>query len=123
MKNPVINISETNLSGRDLEIAKKLLGRGGRLRSTKPKNDGEAAYLWRMVAFQVSTNPQHWCMPVTAEYDLPEEYWDRNDIHGAAKRRQERIKELKEIEDAIMKTIPKNEWHGINRWGKAFGAF
>ena len=121
MKNPIIDISKLNLSGRDLEIAKKLLGRGSRLRTSKPKDDGEAAYVWRMVAFQCSTNPQHWCMPMTADFDMPEEYWDRNDIHGAAKKRRARTEELKKIEDAIMENIPKSEWHGVRRWARALG--
>ncbi len=43
----------------------------GRLCSSKPK-DGAAAYVWRHVAFSLSTNPQHHCMPVTADFGITE---------------------------------------------------
>jgi hypothetical protein len=119
MKNPIIDLSKTDLTGRDLEIAKKVLGRSNRLRSSKPKDDGEAAYVWRMCAFLISTNRQHWSMPVTADFDLPYPYWDRDDVHGAAEKRRARCAELKKIEDAIVNTVPKEEWHGVRRWARA----
>jgi hypothetical protein len=129
-----IDFSKINLTGRDLEIAKACIGRDGGLRSSKPK-DGEAAYVWRMVAFSLSNNRKHWCMPVTAEFDLPEQYWapdakfrlehgieayetERSNRHEA---RRARVKELKAIEDAIINSVPRQEWYGVRRWAKAFG--
>ena len=103
----------------------KIVGRGGRLRASKPpvsKDDptsGEAAYVWRMVAFQVSPNGKHHCMPCTADFDLPTIYWDRTDP-SSHDRRRARIKELDAVVDAIVNTVPKNEWHGIRRWSRAF---
>jgi|GEM_PF-4563203 len=46
-----------------------ITSKNGELRSTKPK-DGNAAYVWRMVAFSLSTNPRHRCMPVTADFGV-----------------------------------------------------
>lgn len=90
----------------------------GHLRSTKPK-DGEAAYVWRMVAFNVSPNRQHQCMPMTADFDMPDHYWGDD---GAAKRRRARCKELDVLVDALVKAVPKEQWHGVRRWGHALGA-
>ena len=94
------------------------------VRATKPKvkddepTSGKAAYVWRMVAFMVSTNPQHHCMPMTADFDLP-----AFDTNGKWKHQiaQPMSKELKRVEDAILDAIPKTQWHGAIRWGRAFG--
>lgn len=73
----MLNINPANLS----ETAKFYLAaitNKGKLRASKPK-DGVAAYVWRMVAFSLSTNPQHHCMPMTADFGITEksipEYW------------------------------------------------
>jgi hypothetical protein len=52
-----------------------LTNKQGNLRATKP-NDGNAAYVWRMVAFSLSTNPRHHCMPMTADFgvSVPDDY-------------------------------------------------
>lgn len=72
---------------------------------------GEAAYVWRMVAFQVSKNHQHQCMPVMAD-----SYLD-----GNSQERRERIKELDALVKKIVDCVPMNQWHGVKRWGQAFG--
>ena len=41
---------------------------GYRMRSDATQ--GRVAYVWRMVAFQISPNPKHQCMPCTAEFGL-----------------------------------------------------
>lgn len=130
-------------------------GKTGQIRATKPK-DGRAAYIWRMVVFQVSTNPQHHSMPMTADFGiLPEHYahrtetyqprlqtegdreaiarWDAEPggresgrtwtmMNRSAKEKAYIRDELDPIVDAIVNQIPKNEWHGIRRWGQALGA-
>lgn len=128
-KMPVIDLSKTDLAGRDLEIAQACLNKG-RLRSTKPK-DGEAAYVWRMVAFMISPNRTHQCMPMTADFDMPKEYWGpvpsvRDEayyeaVSAAAERRRARCKELDKIVDKMVDTVDKNQWHGVHTWGRAFG--
>jgi len=52
-----------------------MITKDGKLRASKPK-DGNAAYIWRMVAFSVSTNPKHHCMPMTADFGvhIPDDY-------------------------------------------------
>lgn len=75
-------------------------------------DDAKVAYVWRMVVFQVGTKPAHHCMPVTADWDLP--------LEDHAQRR-ELSKELDAIADRIVNLIPRNEWHGIIRWGNAMG--
>jgi DNA-binding PucR family transcriptional regulator len=67
-----------------------------------------------MVAFQVSTNSQHQCMPVMAEFDLPGiEHDERRAI----------MLEMDELVKKIVDNIPVSEWHGIARWAKALGYY
>lgn len=83
-----------------------------RLRASKPECDnGEASYVWRMVAFEVSPKSQHHCIPVTADFGMSLNYEER----------RTRCNELDVVVDAIVNSIPKNEWHGISRWRRGFG--
>ena len=97
--------------------------KNGQIRATKPKVDendpvtGIAAYIWRMVAFAVSPKPQHQCMPMTADFDLPA--YDGSGKWSAAIA-HEMMKELKPLEDAIVNAVPKAQWHGVHRWKQAF---
>lgn len=111
-------------------IADITVARDGKrqLRSSKPKGDGRAAYVWRMVAFDCSTNRQHHCMPITADFDLFEYYpkavdptaegyqskYDHDAIRAEAKR-------LDAIADRICKLVPLSQRHGLKAWGRAFG--
>jgi len=75
------------------------------------QKQAETYYVWRMVAFQISPMSQHQCMPVMDDQYIQLE-------HDA---RRARCKELDELVDRIVNTVPKSEWHGINRWGRALG--
>lgn len=70
---------------------------------------GHSVYVWRMVAFLISPVSQHHCMPVTAEWNL-------------ASRRVEQS-ELDKLIDKIVDTVPKEQWQGVIRWGRALGHF
>lgn len=85
----------------------------GRLRASKPsKVDRRSMYIWRLVAFYVSPMRQHQCMPITADFDLPgENYHERLML----------AKQLDEIVDKVTDAIPMSEWHGVKRWGQAYG--
>ncbi len=108
---PMDTLSESARTYADLITVK------GTLRASKPtvKRDseitGSAAYVWRMVAFQVSPNPKHQCMPVCATFDLMGEYEHRKYL----------AEELDLIVKEIVDAVPPQEWHGIIRWGQAFG--
>lgn len=101
-----------------------LRGSTNQIRATKPKvkednhDTGKAAYVWRMVAFQVSPNGQHHCMPVTADFDLPayntEGKW-------SASIAREMAKDLDRLVDCIVNCVPKHQWHGVTRWARAMG--
>ena len=88
------------------------------LRASKPKvvkgniASGNAAYIWRMVAFYVSPRSQHQCMPVMAFCDIQIADYDE--------RRRVEL-ELDEIVQAIVDCVPCQQQHGVNRWGQAFG--
>lgn len=57
-----------------IEDVVKLTGKApGTIRSTKPR-DGRSAYVWRMVAFMVSRNPQHQCIPAMADMYIEDEH-------------------------------------------------
>lgn len=93
-----------------------------RVRTSKPPVkcgvDGKAAYVWRMVVFQVSQKRGHQCFPTTADFDLPVKD-DNGKWSSSLARRMAR--ELDRLVDAIVHCIPKSQWHGVHRWGRAFG--
>ena len=99
-------------------IAKK----DGTVRASKPKVKdaltGKAAFVWRMVCFLTSPKRQHQCMRSTADFDLP-----ATDENGKWKYNlaMKIAADLKPIEDAIVDSIDKSEWHGVQTWGRAFG--
>lgn len=92
--------------------------RKGQLRASKPKLDrtdvesGRAAYIWRMVAFYASPRVRHQCMPVTSSFDLCPLDWSERKVV---------LPHLDRIVETILDAIPKEEWHGVRRWGQAFG--
>lgn len=100
------------------------------IRASKPKLNGQldpdwyikskAAYVWRMVVFMVSKQRQHQCMPVCADFDLPAQ--DEKGKWSCSIAR-EMAKELDQVVDVIVNAVPKSQWHGISRWGKALGAY
>lgn len=142
---PEVGIPAT-LTGRNREIAEATLHRG-RLRRNKPIGDGEAAWVWRMLAFYVSPISKHQCMPMTADFDLPAQYWSTSpvtklqefegdqdklrawlespertsELIDAADRRRARTHELQAIVDELCSTVPKSRWHGVKRWARALG--
>jgi hypothetical protein len=135
---PKIDLASIDLSAEERQIAERILNKG-ELRASKPtirysivertreiggksftgkyrepdEIGGKAAYVWRNVAFSVSPIGKHQCLPVTADFDLPE-----NDYH----KRRALAKELDKLVDKIVAAVPKSQWHGIRRWSRAFGA-
>ena len=71
---------------------------------------GVSAYVWRMVAFQISENPTHHCMPVMAFCYLPYKWQglDRKQIENWAD----------EIIKAVVDSIPPQQWYGVARWNR-----
>jgi hypothetical protein len=107
-----------DLEGEALSYARLITRSDGSLRASKPdlrKGDEHrrAAYVWRMVAFSISPLRHHQCMPVCAEFDLPTRCGEEG--------HRDLVKHLDAIADAITNTVPKVEWHGVIRWGQAFG--
>jgi len=92
----------------------------GRVRASKPKVDrnkpgtGNAAYIWRMVAFGASPNPRHHHLPILADFDIEAKDHDE---------RRKTMKELDVIVEQIMATIPLQKQYGTLRWGHAMGYF
>ncbi len=115
MKMPKIAMDK--LEGDALRYARLITRQDGTLRASKPKvikgddESGCAAYVWRMVAFFVSPMRKHQCIPVLAEFDLP---WQIRESRI-------RISKLNEITDRIIDAVPMADWHGVRRWGNAFG--
>lgn len=114
-------VLNTVLISEELAIV-NLIHKNGVLKSSKPKPSkknsdmmlvGQASYVWRMVAFQISPNGVHQCMPVTADWDIPMRSYDD---------RRKLTKELDILVDKVVNTVPKSQWYGIIRWGRALGA-
>jgi hypothetical protein len=137
---PKINLVAVRnlLSDADYRLAERIVNsRTGELRASKPpvprqievldakygtrydyENEadaelGIAAYVWRMVAFSVSIKSEHHCMPCTAEFDLPGSW--NSTVQKAAIARADAIIRV------IVDSVPSSEWHGVTRWGQAFG--
>lgn len=114
-------IEESALSGLERDLALAICGREGELRRSKPK-DGTAAYVWRMVGFQISSDPRMQCMPVTADWgvEIPADFQPGEEFDF--RRRGAYCRErLDPVVNAIVDLVPKSEWHGIRRWGRALG--
>lgn len=131
MTMPSVNLTQLNAVSENWDDeAKTILNivvkKNGQIRATKPKVDeskyvtGKAAYVWRMVAFLVSPNPVHQCMPMNADFDLPAYDKDGKWHYPIAHKMGE---DLKYIEDAIVNAVPKDQWHSVHRWAKAFGKY
>ena len=114
---PIENITDPVAAGYARRITK---GPVCRLMATRPKNlAGADQYVWRMVALYLSKRPAHQCMPVCADFPLfddPASGYKEMDFRERAAYR----KSLDEIADTIVNAVPKSEWHGVNRWAKAF---
>ena len=72
---------------------------------------GYTAYIWRMVAFMVSPKAQHHCMPCTADWSIPGTYREIKDT----------LKALDALVDIVVDSVKASEWHGVKRWGQAYG--
>lgn len=105
-----------------LAILKIIVKKDGTVRASKPKVKdaitGKAAYIWRMVCFLTSPKAAHQCMPCTCDWDLPVADDDGNWRYSLAR---DMAKDLKPIEDAIVDSIDKTEWHGVHTWGRVLG--
>lgn len=114
---PQINLEALSATPEEMAIISKVLNKN-KIRASKPvvkKDDpttGEAYYVWRNVVFIVSQNPTHQCMPVMADFDIQIKDY---------KERRIRCKELDVLVDKIVNLVPKDQWHGISRWGRALG--
>jgi hypothetical protein len=116
---PTINVAAlmNELSREEFALVEPIIAtqgkNAGRLRASKPSQcDERSMYIWRLVAFYVSPMRQHQCMPVTADFDLPgENYHERMML----------AHKMDAIVDKVTDAIPMSEWHGIKRWGQAYG--
>jgi len=112
MKMPRIDLTVLwkKLSKDDMAIVRRIIREDTwRLRTTRPilreSNESRyAAYVWRMVAFLVSPNSKHHCMPTTCFWWLP-----KNMDKTAMQR-------LNRLVDEITDTVPANEWWGCLAW-------
>jgi hypothetical protein len=106
------------------EIVQLVIKSNGDIRASKPRVDkgdiisGKAAYVWRLVVFQVSKIRAHQCMPVCSDFDLPA--YDANGKWSCSIAR-EMAKELDPLIDILVHAVPVTQWHGIHRWGRALG--
>ena len=127
---PKIDLTRGEFTDDELALANRIL-HDGALRHTKPKvtfvdagrdqygrqrreptlDTGSAAYVWRMVAFQVSPVRHHQCLPVLAQCDLP----------GTYEERQVLAKRLDDLADRIANCLPKAAHYGTLNWGRVLG--
>jgi len=91
----------------------------GRMRATKPyrkitrpKFEGSANYVWRMLCFDFCDFRPHSCMPVCADFDLPGDYDER----------RAKVKILDKLIKRVESVIPVTAQKGIMRWGKTLSS-
>ena len=118
---PQINLQAADLTDVEYALCLPIVSTKGKnkgaLRASKPSGNGDSAYIWRMVAFQISPIGQHHCLPMCADFDI--------EIPATVTReeryewRRARAKELDAIANKLVNQIPKSEWHGIRRWRTA----
>lgn len=108
------------------EIFRMIIKRDGTLKSAKPcptkkhpESDpmlGYARYVWRHVAFMVSSEPRHHCMPCTDTFDMH----DAVDESGrwSSRKAREFTDDLESLVRLITNAIPLSRQHGANRWTK-----
>lgn len=113
--------AQIDLTDWQRQVLQACVGRDGRLRMSKPK-EGNAAYVWRMIAFMVSRDRKHQCMPCTADFDIPDEAYQNYPGEHSFQRRSAYIKEvLDPLVDRIVNNVPKSQWAGVARWANAMG--
>lgn len=132
---PIVDLKrlQAELEPEEYSIIRRIVARQGknkgRLRASKPAvnneldpQSGKAAYVWRMVAFMASPNPQHSCMPMTADWDLPVSsayIGDTIDLTGKYAERRALMNELDKLVDKIVATLPVSA--GAMSWARGFG--
>jgi hypothetical protein len=127
MNMPILNFE--NLNGVELAIATKIVGKGNKLRATKP-SDGEALYVWRLVVFMVSPKPAHHCMPCTHDFGVMDiapkvtkfcKFREKEVTQIDFDWVRARCKELDVIVNKIVDNVNVHQRHGVNRWARAYG--
>ena len=116
---PMIDLEAAGLDGTELSLAKEILKPDGRLFASKPnKASGDVQYLWRMVAFGISPNPKHQCLPIMAEFDL-DIAMGGYDYYEVRKR----TTVLDNLALRIERSLPLEDRHGTMTWARVLGAF
>jgi hypothetical protein len=113
-------VAEKHLSPETFALLKSFCKKDGGILKAGPKKElmhGRSYYVWRMLMFQISDNPQHQCMPIMADCYLRKDDGSR----FAYDERRDETKKYMAVVDEIMNGIPKSEWHGIHRWARALG--
>lgn len=87
----------------------------------KPQENPIAYYIWRNVVFNVSPKSQHQSMPVTSCFYFKKSDYQNYDGDYDYLKRLNFSKELDKVVDFIVSYIPKEQWHGVHRWARAFG--
>ena len=109
-----IDLTTLSLTTDDLALVQEIIKPSGEFYKAKPKKaSGEAKYVWRMAMFFLSSDRKLQCIPVTAEFDLPDRYFGNVEAWEA---RRELVQRLDAVVDAIVDSVPPTEWRGVRRW-------
>lgn len=80
-------------------------------KNAKDERKGMSAYVWRMVAFFISPLSVHHHMPMTADFDLSQ---------PKTKMSHELARQLDDLVEIVVDSIPREQWHGAKRWARCF---
>ena len=103
---------DPELTAGECLMIKRIVKQDWILRRTKPYAQKPisyhaacSTYIWRMVAFYLSTVETHQTQPFWAFMYLP----DVEDLKSL-------IERLNFLVNKIIQTVPIKDWHGVNRW-------
>ena len=121
--NNTITIHEVtvNVPSHLSKVVSEITTKNGKFYKSKPKNaSGDSKYIWRMIAFYSGIRPE---MPMTAEFDLDDVYWEQPLASKDLVRELRRIhvKELDSIVTEILNLFKGSVEYGTLRWGRALG--
>lgn len=100
-----------------------------KLRASKPHKrvttfeQGCTNYVWRMLCFDLCTSHPHYCIPVSADFEL---WWGLEAREGekvkySDPRRKELMDKMNELIARFEAQLPPESRKGTIRWGRALG--
>lgn len=100
------------------EVLKQCRGRKG-LRTSKPKDSGFSAYVWRMARFHSGLDIH---LPMMAEFDLAN-WADHSYVSGDHQAYRNLKKQADQMVDRVCQDLGLSNLEAAHRWARAYGYY